>query len=346
MRKRSLALIFLCVQLGALLTGCAWRDAVDAAAPLTRTVFAMDTVMNLTVYGENGEAALAAAEEELYRLDAHLARGTEGSAVYALNRDGTVIDAEAADLLRVSGTIAEAAGGAFDPTVAPLLELWGFGSGAGEHRVPTPEELSAALAHVGAKQVHIDGKQVFLDLPAQLDLGGVAKGYAGARIGQILRGSGAASAVIDLGGDVALLGGKPVGGAWRVAVKDPADEGAFLGVLETTGDVFVMTSGVYERYFEENGVRYHHILDPKTGCPADSGLVSATVICADGIWADALATACCVLGADDALAMRERLAAESMPFDVILVTEDGRVLYTCDSFAPQAEGGYAFERAG
>ena len=203
-----------------------------------------------------------------------------------------------------------------------------------------------ALADVGDEHVHRDGNQVVLDLPTQIDFGGVAKGEAGVRAIQTLEKNGIKSAVLDLGGDVALLGSKPDGSNWRVAVKDPADASVYLGILETPGDVFVMTSGVYERYFEENGVRYHHILDPKTGYPADSGLVSATVICADGVWADALATACCVLGADDALAMRERLAAESMPFDVILVTEDGRVLYTCDGFAPQAEGGYAFERVG
>ena len=323
------------------LTGCAWRDAVDAAAPLSRTVFAMDTVMNLTVYGENGEAALDAAEQELYRLDAHLARGTEGSAVYALNHDGTVIDREAAYLLHASGSIAQATDGAFDPTVAELLDLWGFGSGAGEHRVPSQEEIDAALANVGEKHLHIDGDQVILDLPAQLDLGGIAKGYAGLCVEQTLRGSGITSAVLDLGGDVALLGNKPVGGAWRVAIKDPAQEGAYLGVLETEGDRFIMTSGVYERYFEENGVRYHHILDPKTGYPADSDLVSATVICVDGVWADALATACCVLGAEGSLELWK--TADWEPFDMILVTADGRVLYTCDGFTSQAEG-YTYER--
>ena len=338
MRNRAL---FLLLSLCLALSGCAWRDAVDAAAPLSRTVFAMDTVMNLTVYGENGEAALDAAEQELYRLDAHLARGTEGSAVYALNHDGTVIDREAAYLLHASGSIAQATDGAFDPTVAELLDLWGFGSGAGEHRVPSQEEIDAALANVGEKHLHIDGDQVILDLPAQLDLGGIAKGYAGLCVEQTLRGSGITSAALDLGGDVALLGNKPVGGAWRVAIKNPAQEGAYLGVLETEGDRFIMTSGVYERYFEENGVRYHHILDPKTGYPADSDLVSATVICVDGVGADALATACCVLGAEGALELWK--TANWVPFDVILVTADGRVLYTCDGFTSQAEG-YTYER--
>lgn len=341
MKKKALTI---CMIICLALTGCAWRDAVDAAAPLSRTVFAMDTVMNLTVYGENGAAALDAAEQELYRLDARLARGTEGSAVYALNHDGTVVDREAAYLLHESGSIAQATDGAFDPTVAELLDLWGFGSGAGEHRVPSQEELDTALANVGEKHVHIDGEQVILDLPAQIDLGGVAKGYAGGCVAQTLRGSGISSAVLDLGGDVALLGNKPVGGAWRIAIKDPADGSAFLGVLETEGDCFIMTSGVYERWFEQNGVRYHHILDPKTGYPADSDLVSATVICTDGVWADALATACCVVGLDAALQMRENLA-ETMPYDLILVTNDGNVFFTFNGFTPSTENDYVYQKS-
>ena len=338
MQKRLPVLMLI---LSLLLGGCAQR----APEAQTRTVFAMDTVMNLAVYGGDGDAALDAAEAELYRLDALLARGTEGSAVYALNRDGTVIDAEAAQLLRACGAVAAASGGAFDPTVAELLELWGFGSGAGEHRVPSAEEIAAALAHVGETHLHIDGEQVILDLPAQIDLGGVAKGYAGERLFACMKENGVTSAVIDLGGDVALLGGKPDGSAWRVAVKDPADTGAYLGILETAGDVYAATSGVYERYFEQDGVRYHHILDPKTGYPADSGLVSATVICADGVWADALATACCVMGAERALALREALA-DTPAIDLILVTDDGEVLYTCAGFAPDAAAEYRYRLVG
>ena len=336
MKKRAVALILICL----LLAGCG-ETAPRANA---RTVFAMDTVMNLTVYGGN-DTQLNAAEQELHRLDAALARGTEGSAVYALNRDGTAAGTELAYLVRSALAISEATDGAFDVTVAPVLELWGFGSGAGEHRVPTEAELAEALAHVGAARLHTDGDtdHVTLDLPAQIDLGGIAKGYAALSVKQKLEAAGAAGAVLDLGGDVALLGTKPDGSNWRVAVKDPADGGAYLGVLATDGDRFVMTSGVYERYFEENGVRYHHIIDPRTGCPAESGIVSATVVCGDGIWADALATACCVMGADASLALRARLADET-PFELILVTADGRVLYTCDGFTPEVGNGYTYEK--
>ena len=317
MRRKHVSGRTLAVLLAALLlAGCgAPREA------RAKTVFAMDTVMNLSAYGKSADAALEAAEREIYRLDAMLARGVEGSAVYACNH-GAAPEGELAELLALAEEIGAAADGAFDPYLGGVLDLWGFGSGAGEHRVPTETELSEA--------------------PRLLDLGGVAKGYAGQRVCDILREGGATGAVVDLGGDVALFGQKPDVSAWRVAVKDPAG-GAYLGVLESEGGRYIATSGVYERFFEQNGVRYHHILDPRTGRPAESGLVSATVICESGVWADALATAVCVMGAEQALQMRAALA-ETTPFDVILVTADGRVLYTCEGFVPDAGNGYACER--
>ncbi|MBE7003887.1 MAG: FAD:protein FMN transferase, partial [Ruminococcaceae bacterium] len=115
-------------------------------------------------------------------------------------------------------------------------------------------------------------------------------------------------------------------------------------VMRTSGVRYIATSGVYERYFEENGVRYHHILDPRTKKPADSGLVSATVICESGVWADALATAVCVMGAERALALREALA-ETVPFDMVVVTEDGHVLYTDSGFVPETANNYVYECA-
>lgn len=314
MRKR-IVLILLCL----LLAGCGEQTAAE---PVRRTVFAMDTVMNLAAYGDGAADALDAAEAELYRLDALLARGSEGSAVYAYNHGGGT-DAELAALLDEAEEIAAATDGAFDPYLGAVLDLWGFGSGAGEHRVPTEAELAAA--------------------PRLLDLGGVAKGLSGEYVRDILEAYHVTGAVIDLGGDVALLGAKPDGATWRVAVKDPVDGGAYLGVLATAGGVYAATSGVYERYFEENGVRYHHILDPKTGYPAASGVVSATVVCESGVWADALATACCVLGADASLDLRARLA-DTAAFDLILVTEDGDVYYTCDGFTPETGNGYTYEK--
>ena len=174
---------------------------------------------------------------------------------------------------------------------------------------------------------------------------GIAKGYAADLLRAQLEKEGVTSATLDLGGDVFVMGRKTDGSDWRIAVKDPADTESYLGVV-SAADKFIVTSGVYERYFEENGVRYHHILDPKTGCPAESGLVSVTVLCENGAWADALSTACFVLGTDGAFALRDDLADQGTDFELILVTDDGRVLYTdglADAFTPNDESEYTYE---
>ncbi len=326
----------------------------DAPQGETRTVYAMDTVMNLTVYGENASAALENAERELHTLDkAVLSRTAEGSELYALNAaDGETVEYGADDILpaliETALTISDAADGAFDPTLAPVLDAWGFTKD--ERRVPSTDELAELLSHTGCGKAALnrtaDGWTVTLLDGAQLDLGGIAKGYAADVLRAQLEQEGVTSATLDLGGDVFVMGKKSDGSDWRIAVKDPADTESYLGVV-SAADKFIVTSGVYERYFEENGVRYHHIIDPKTGSPAESGLVSVTVLCENGAWADALSTACFVLGPDGALALRDSLAAQGLTqFELIMVTNDGSVLYTpglTDTFTPNDESGYTYE---
>ena len=346
--KRQLAALLLTI-FALSLTAC----GETAAESETRTVYAMDTVMNLTVYGENAAAALESAEKELHTLDeAVLSRTAEGSELYALNTsNGETVEYGADDILpaliETSLTISDATEGAFDPTLAPVLDAWGFTKD--EHRVPPADELKELLSHTGCGKVALektaDGWTVTLLDGAQLDLGGIAKGYAADLLRAQLEKEGVTSATLDLGGDVFVMGRKTDGSDWRIAVKDPADTESYLGVV-SAADKFIVTSGVYERYFEENGVRYHHILDPKTGCPAESGLVSVTVLCENGAWADALSTACFVLGPDGALALRDDLADQGTDFELILVTDDGRVLYTdglADAFTPNDESGYTYE---
>ena len=346
--KRQLAALLLTI-FALSLTAC----GETAAESETRTVYAMDTVMNLTVYGENAAAALESAEKELHTLDeAVLSRTAEGSELYALNTsNGETVEYGADDILpaliETALTISDATEGAFDPTLAPVLDTWGFTKD--EHRVPSADELKELLSHTGCGKVALektaDGWTVTLLDGAQLDLGGIAKGYAADLLRAQLEKEGVTSATLDLGGDVFVMGRKTDGSDWRIAVKDPANTESYLGVV-SAADKFIVTSGVYERYFEENGVRYHHILDPKTGCPAESGLVSVTVLCENGAWADALSTACFVLGPDSALALRDDLADQGTNFELILVTDDGRVLYTdglADAFTPNDESGYTYE---
>lgn len=346
--KRQLAALLLTI-FALSLTAC----GETAAESETRTVYAMDTVMNLTVYGENAAAALESAEKELHTLDeAVLSRTAEGSELYALNTsNGETVECGADDILpaliETALTISDATEGAFDPTLAPVLDAWGFTKD--ERHVPSADELEELLGHTGCGKVALektaDGWTVTLLDGAQLDLGGIAKGYAADLLRAQLEKEGVTSATLDLGGDVFVMGRKTDGSDWRIAVKDPADTESYLGVV-SAADKFIVTSGVYERYFEENGVRYHHILDPKTGCPAESGLVSVTVLCENGAWADALSTACFVLGPDGALALRDDLADQGTNFELILVTDDGRVLYTdglADAFTPNDESGYTYE---
>ena len=228
-----------------------------------------------------------------------------------------------------------------------MLDAWGFTKD--EHHVPSADELAALLGHTGRDQVTLketaDGYAVTLLDGTQLDLGGIAKGYAADLLRAQLEEEGVTSATLDLGGDVFVMGRKSDGTDWRIAVKNPADTESYLGVV-SAADKFIVTSGVYERYFEENGVRYHHIIDPETGSPAESGLVSVTVLCENGAWADALSTACFVLGTDGALALRNALSAQGTDFELILVTDDDRVLYTgglADAFTPNDESGYTYE---
>ena len=347
MKKRLAALLLMIFAL--FLTACGEKSAESE----TRTVYAMDTVMNLTVYGENAAAALESAEKELHTLDeAVLSRTAEGSELSALNAaNGESVSYGADDplpkLIETALAISEATDGAFDPTLAPVLDAWGFTKDL--RRVPSADELKELLSHTGCGKVRLertaDGWAITLLDGAQLDLGGIAKGYAADLLRAQLEKKGVTSATLDLGGDVFVMGRKTDGSDWRIAVKDPGDTESYLGIV-SAADKFIVTSGVYERYFEENGVRYHHILDPKTGCPAESGLVSVTVVCKNGAWADALSTACFVLGPDGALALRDDLADQGTNFELMLVTDDGRVLYTdglADAFTPNDESGYTYE---
>lgn len=154
-------------------------------------------------------------------------------------------------------------GGAFDPTVYPLVCLWGFPSG--EYHIPTEAELTGALAHTGPQHLQLDGAAAALDAGCSVDLGGIAKGYAAEQCAHQLEETGAQAAMLSLGGNVQTVGSKPDGTAWQVGIADPNDPSSAIAVVRFTGSKALVTSGDYQRYFEQDGVRYHHILDPQTG---------------------------------------------------------------------------------
>ena len=230
---------------------------------------------------------------------------------------------ETAALLQSAMTYSAATGGLFDVTVAPLVSLWGITTDS--PRVPSQSEIDALLPLVGSGHIHMDGNAVTLDSGCAVDLGGIAKGYASDRVAQVLRQYAVTGAAVSLGGNVYVCGQKSDGSAWSVAVQDPKDTGAYAMTLELT-DVFAVTSGGYQRYFtDSDGTVYQHILDPRTGRPAQTDLLSVTVIGQNGTMADAYSTALYVMGEQAACDFwRDSGGA----FDLVLITADGRVLYT------------------
>ena len=284
----------------------------------------MDTVMLLTVYGDNAAAAAKACEAEVYRIDNLLSTGIESSEISVLNSGGGGdISSETAGLLSASLDLYEMTGGMFDITVYPIVSAWGFYSG--DYTVLSEEDLLPLLTLVGSDKLLFDGNTVmYADKGMAIDLGGVGKGYASDRLRTIFKENGITSALASLGGNVVAYGAKPDGSSWNIAVQDPDDLSGYIGILNVT-DKMVVTSGAYQRYFESDGQIYHHIIDPETGIPADSGLKSVTIVSDSGVEADGLSTALYVMGTDASI---DFWRASDQLFDAVLVTSDDTVYIT------------------
>lgn len=310
--------------------------------PAQQQFFAMDTIMSITAYGKDAEEAVASAVVEVNALESLLSRTREGSDINLLNSNKTAVVSE--DTVQVLSLALEwnrKTNGAFDVTIAPVVAAWGFG-GAENHQVPSQEELNELLRLVDSSALTLNGFTATLEKTnMEVDLGGIAKGYAASQAEQVLRSHGVESALLDLGHNITVIGSKPDGSAWRIAVQDPADGNSIVGVLSLQ-DCSAVTSGGYQRYFEQDGQVYHHIVDPRTGYPADSGIVSATAICSDSALADLLSTAVFVLGVEDALTLWRTEGG----FDLVLVTDDNTVVITeglIDAFELDQSSGYTLE---
>ena len=297
--------------------------------PQSRDVFAMDTYMTLTAYGNNADEALNEAEAEIERLDAMLSTGDENSEIYSLNQNGTgTISEDTETLLDESEKLYTDTDGVFDITIYPVMDAWGFTTQ--NYRIPSDTELTGLLKNVNASRIQYnrDEKKVTLPTDVKIDFGGIAKGYTSSRIMEIYKKCKVTSGMVSLGGNVQLLGAKPDGSSWRIAVQSPDDTNDYLGVLEAK-DKAVITSGGYERYFEENGTTYHHIIDPATGYPAKNGLKSVTIVSDDGTLADGLSTSLFIMGQDKACEFWKKHSDE---FDMILMTDDNE-LYVSEGIA-------------
>ncbi len=332
---RGFSRLLCCLLAVLLLTGCAAGTAEvetepdpEAETSSTQYLEAMDTFMSLTAYGSGRDEALEAAVAEIQRLEALFTVGSEDSEISRLNRSGTAVLSEnTAALLGRALEIYESTGGAFDITVYPLMELWGFTTQ--DYRVPTESEIQSALALVGSDRISWDSvtSTATLGEGQSVDLGGIAKGYTSQAVIDLFEEMGVVSAMVSLGGNVQCLGCKPDGSPWRVGIQNPAGaEGTIVAVIEVENQA-VITSGSYERYFtdEDTGKTYHHIIDPATGYPSESGLCSVTVVTSDGTLGDALSTALFIMGLEEGTAYWQ---AHSDEFQAIFIDTEGNLYVT------------------
>ena len=312
-----------------LLTGCSGAPAQE---PETATFFAMDTAMDFTVYGD--AALLDEAETLIGSLEEQVSVTDEHSDIYAIDHTGSgSLSGNAAELMEQALELCRRTGGALDISVYPIVRAWGFTTGS--YQIPDEETIQSLLPLVDYTQIQYDAATGVVTLPEgmEIDLGSVAKGYAGQLAAQMLRNSGVESALLNLGGNVQTVGAKPDGSPWQIGIKDPQGEDAMM--VLSVEDQAVVTSGGYERYFEQDGQTYWHVMDPSTGHPADSGLISVTIVGDEGVVCDGLSTALFVMGKKEAL---EYWKKHSEEFDAILVTKDGEITVTqglADSFSSE-----------
>ncbi|MBE6564643.1 MAG: FAD:protein FMN transferase [Ruminococcaceae bacterium] len=284
--------------------------------------FALDTVISVTTYGDDGKAAEAVTEE--IRLCDTLFGRTEDSDISRINASEgkeTAVDSRTAEMLSRSLALCRETGGCVDIGLGRVIDLWGFPQK--QYRIPSADELTSALADSGYDKLTVQGNAVCTNSGVQLDIGAVAKGYISDRLRALLKEEGISSAIVSLGGNVTAIGSHPDGGDWTVAILDPTDRQSYACYLSVR-DTNVITSGTYQRYFEQDGKKYCHVIDPSTGRPVDNGLASVTVICEDGLRGDALSTALLVMGLDEALAFHN----EHPDFEAIFITESGEIVST------------------
>ena len=293
-------------------------------------MFAMDTFIDLKAQGENGEKALLEAEKEINRLEKLFSPTIEQSEIFAINqyaaKQTVTVSKDTFDLIEKAKEYCNITEGAFDITIAPVVKAWGCTEEV--KRVPSDEEIQQKLQLVDNNKLHIDKQNSTVYLENEnmsIDLGGIAKGYASNKVNEILKKNGVSSAVISLGGNVSVTGKRPDGTKWRIAVQDPMNSEGYVGILNVE-DTSVITSGVYQRFFEQNGKKYHHIIDTKTGKPTQNGLLSVTIVCDNGAMADALSTSVMVAGLQKGSELWRKLDN----FGMIVITDSNEMYISED----------------
>ena len=268
--------------------------------------YALNTYVKVTLYGSGSDEIAGRAVDMCSEYERIFSRTDEDSMLYRLNNAGSLTRKEAADdkgfdeltaLVRSGIEYGKLTDGALDITIEPVSSLWKFGTD--EAALPDAGQIADALTKVDYSKIEVTDDFIELN-GCRLDLGATAKGYIAGKICDYLKKEDVTGAIVDLGGNISCIGTKADGTGFTVGIKKPFDEEGQMSLALDLSDMNIVTSGVYERYFYDNDILYHHILNPATGYPCENGLLSVTVISADAAQCDALSTGCFVLGMDKA----------------------------------------------
>lgn len=317
-RKKGIIVLVLLPLL--LLGGCNKKETPT----VTRTSFMLDTMIIITLYDWKDEQTLNLAMEEISRLEGLLSVEKEGSDLdllcKAAGQDWVSISPETEEVLRLSKEIWAKSEGHFDVTTGPLIDLWAIRDRKGHY--PTEQEQKDAIARVSSEKLLIEDGRAYLSEPGmKANLGAIAKGYIADQVKDVLVKAGVKHAIIDLGRNLVIIGGKPDGSKFQIGVQSPFEEQGKIMKVLAVSDRSVVTAGVNERFFEYEGVRYHHILDPFTGFPADTGVASVTIISESSALGDSLSTTCLLLGEEKGMALIEGMK----DIQALFILKDGEM---------------------
>lgn len=321
--KKITHLFFCLCLLTFTLTGCSGLKSLSEESTCIEDVgYYFDTVVKLTIYGTSDTSIIEDCFAEMARYDDMLSRTKEGSDIWNINHSNGApveVSAETIDLLQLAISFAQLSDGAFDPTIGSVTALWDFTENT-EGILPAPELIASALTHVDYTAINIEGTEITLaDPEAAIDLGGIAKGYIADQLKSFLINKGVKSALINLGGNNLAIGTKPENQPWKIGVKKPFGGESDLVSILPVDDQSVVTSGIYERYFEKDGRIYHHLLDTSTGYPTDNSLQGVTILSDSSGAGDALSTICFTMGLEKGMNLIESLENT----EALFITEDG-----------------------
>jgi thiamine biosynthesis lipoprotein len=330
LNKLSIITIFI---LALALTSCTPKpvDSVPTQdKPITKSDYILGTIIDITIYDKQDEAIIDKALDRIREIEAKMTiNNAETSEIIALNeaagKNEAQLSLDTFDVLERAKYYSELTNGLFDPTVGPIVKLWNIGTDYAA--IPDPKVLEEKRNLINNDKLILDRSTLTAkleDADMQVDLGAIAKGYAADEVAKILKENGVQHAIINLGGNVLTIGGNMLDKPWKIGIQNPFNpRGDYLGIVSIK-DKTVVTSGTYERYFEKDGKRYHHILDPRTGYPADNEVASVSIITDSSMDGDGNSTSVLLLGLEEGM----KFVESQKNIDAIFITYDKKVYMT------------------